>query len=33
MRRLGEANTEPSRSWVRGNYYFIRYPLTLTLSP
>ena len=32
MRRLGEP-ASLSRSWVRGSFHFIRYPLTLTLSP
>ncbi len=36
MRRVGEANAEPSRSWVRGEFLHTRTfydPLTLTLSP
>ena len=28
MRRVGEANAEPTRRWVRGNFH-----ITLTLTP
>ena len=33
MRRVGEANAKPTRSWVRGNFHITLTPtLTLPLS-